>query len=123
MQQRLGHSDMESTMRYLKPPRSQQTREKSSQLAQCLVGSFAATREVNNAVIALQGRVLGAQESIEKSTQTLNTQKDQMEEAERKLVTVTKHLEEVKIQLKGVQRVGKPGKPAGVPAELISLCS
>jgi len=32
VQQWLGHSDMESTMRYLKPSRSQQVREKVNQI-------------------------------------------------------------------------------------------
>lgn len=32
VQQWLGHSDMESTMRYLKPSRSQQTREKVNEI-------------------------------------------------------------------------------------------
>jgi site-specific recombinase XerD len=32
VQQWLGHSDMESTMRYLKPSRSKQTREKVNEI-------------------------------------------------------------------------------------------
>jgi|HubBroStandDraft_4_1064222.scaffolds.fasta_scaffold50535_2 hypothetical protein len=32
VQQWLGHSDMESTMRYLKPSRSQQTRDKANEI-------------------------------------------------------------------------------------------
>ena len=32
VQQWLGHADMESTMRYLKPSRSQQTREKVNEI-------------------------------------------------------------------------------------------
>lgn len=32
VQQWLGHSDMESTMRYLKPSRSQQVREKANEI-------------------------------------------------------------------------------------------
>jgi integrase len=32
VQQWLGHSDMESTMRYLKPSRSQQVREKVNEI-------------------------------------------------------------------------------------------
>ena len=64
-----------------------------------LVGSFAATREVNNSVIALQDRVLGAQTTIAKSNEALNTLRDKMEEAARQLTTTTKQLDDVKSQL------------------------
>jgi hypothetical protein len=61
-----------------------------------LAGSFAATRDVNNAVIALQDRVLGAQATVQKSTEALNTVKDQMEVSKRQLETIKGQLDDAK---------------------------
>jgi hypothetical protein len=65
-----------------------------------LVGSFAATRDVNNSVIGLQDRVIAAQATIQKSQTELNTQKDQMAEATRQATAATKDLQDARVRLK-----------------------
>ncbi len=67
-----------------------------------LVGSFAATREVNNSVIALQKDIIAAQTAIKSSSDSLLEQKGKLADAQAQLRATTSDLSDAREQLKAV---------------------
>jgi hypothetical protein len=67
-----------------------------------LVGSFAATREVNNSVIALQKDIIAAQTAIKSSSDSLLEQKGKVADAQAQLRATISELGDARKQLDAV---------------------